>query len=313
MKLLGKCGLNTQHLALLNSKGCQEFELFLNITMTSKEYLERNLQGFREEMDKNGMKCVAVHTPYDDSIGNINERTLISFGGYNSHDSIISNLEQILKICNALLLDDGYIIYHLGCGIPIIDRTDDMIYNLTKIREERLGKAEITASRILDVLSYTKYKMAVENIMVFDYEKCKLTYSVIGNGYDNLKFVNRLRDKGYKNIYSLLDTCHFGTSMFSMNEIDTFKEVIVKYKDTLGMMHLADGTDISLDKTKHGNTFSTPEGTKRIIDVIEILLELNLDIPLTLEVSEIAFDEKVGFLNYVETRDLIENILSTRI
>lgn len=306
MKLLGKTGLNIDQLRMIRTKGCTEFELFLNAAMIDKEYLKGTLLKFKEEMDKLGMNCHAVHTPYDSKESDY----LIAFGEYNSSKTILDSVDTILEISNTILVKDGFIIYHVGCGIPIVDRTEDILHNLNELRVERFNRAEEVAEKVVrKITSTTSFKVAIENVMVFDNNKGTLMYNVIGNGYDNIRLVKNLREDGYFNVYTLLDTCHFGVSMYSMNEVDSLKEVIVKYKDTLGIMHISDGDDIALDKSKHGQPFNSCDGVIRLIDIIETLIELELDIPVTLEVVEQAFSGEDAFKNYVDTRTLAENII----
>lgn len=305
MKILGKCALKTERLSLLREKGCTEFELFVRASTITKEYLDENLTNFKEEMDRLGMKCLSIHTPYDTSV---TDKKLVALGEYGARKPILDNLDTILTVAKSLLEKDGVIIYHIGCGIPVIDNTEDIVFNLDTLRKNRMEEAESILELILKkVRATTNFKVAIENVMPFDYEMGKLTYNVIGNGYDNIKIVRKLRSKGYSEVYTLLDTCHFGASLYSINDLEGFTEVIERYKDTLIQVHLSKGENVALDRTKHGATFNSCKDVSMLTDIIRALMPL--DVIVTLELIGESFDGINDYKKYENTKKLVDNVI----
>lgn len=303
LTICGKCSLEVDQLIKLRNAGCSYFEIHLNPNMIEPSYLNDVLPKFAEVMYLSGMKCRAVHTPYEDS-----NKRLLSLGDSISSEVIINDLESIIRICNRVMDEKGFIIYHVGNNISFKDNVDLIRNNISEVRDSSVKEFKHTVNLISESLELNSkyFNLAIENVLPVDFRNGEFLYSVIGNGYDNYNLVREVRLEGNNRVYSLLDTCHFGASQFHMCDSISIGDVINRYSDNLGMLHISVGKGLTLSPSTHGQTFT--RGDKNLLkDIIMSVNKIGRNIPLTIEVFE---DDYINgdYPNYRSSLDLVKEI-----
>lgn len=145
---------------------------------------------------------------------------------------------------------------------------------------------------------YPNLDFYIENVVPFRTTKDKSTFCYHPGGTfdDNVKLVESLRrDVTNCNIYTLLDTAHAMITMHAEERMfhneniiipgQTIRDYMVRYKDTIKYMHLADGISLGLRPNQHGVSFN--EYRHNILEnILELYKELGFTCDICLEVTE---------------------------
>lgn len=288
MKIGTKCGFNKEQLLCSVGKGLPFLEFHTNIEDFSGDI---NFKEIKHILDKNNVKCHAIHAPIADSFGRKETITIGTFYKEQRKENI-ELFKKCIQLANFLCgTKTPIVVSHIGTGYKLSDKTHN---NFTReYIDTILNEAKEDLIIINNYIKehYPNTIFVVENMPNMAYSANNEPYSwYFGQKEDLANFITTLN---LENIKTCLDICHLTTTM----RVDkmhnpfiekTLSDYIKAYSSSLKLVHLNNCVNLGEITPYHSQPFNADSQND-----LELLEEFfkgidsnNIDCFITLEINE---------------------------